>query len=157
MKKGNLIAAAAFSALAIYVLLHTSGFPASKRGVPGPAVFPNIIAVIMLLASLSLVVTSLRMTPNEDRPLCLLTRDNVRVYISMALLVIYVAVMPVLGFCSASFLLLLGLIKWFGKYRIPVCALCSFLATGSVYAVFSELLNVPFRFGVVDSFVKGLF
>lgn len=157
MKKGNLIAAGAFAALALYVIWETSSFPGSRGRVPGPAVFPVIISVVMLMASLSLVITSLRMKPEDDRPLGLLSGDNMRVYLSMAVLVVYVAVMPFIGFCVTSSVLLFGLIKWFGKYRFHVCALSALAVTGIVYYVFSEVLNVPFRFGALDMYLKGMF
>lgn len=149
MKKGNIIAALAFAAFALFYIWEARSFPPSKGTVPGPAVYPTIVATLMLMAALSLLITALRMKPEEDKPLGLLSDDSKRVYLSMAILVAYVVVMPHLGFVTASSVLLFGLIKWFGNYRFHVCALSAIAVSGIIYFVFSEILNVPFRFGVL--------
>ena len=148
MKKGNLAAAAFFAALAIFVFWEIRGFPGGRKGVPGPAVFPEIIAVLMLMACISLVITTVRMTPEEDRPLRLLSNDSMRVYLSMVILVAYIILIPILGFCISSTLMLFGFIMWFGRYSFPVCLVTSGAITGIIFFVFSEILNVPFRFGM---------
>ena len=147
MKKGNIIAALAFAAFAGFFIWEGASFPASKGNVPGPAVYPTIVAVLMLMASLSLLITSFRMKPEEDKPIGLWSNDNKRVYISMAVLVLYVFIMPYVGFLVTSSLLLFGLIKWFGNYRFHVCAISAIAVAGIIYFVFSEILLVPFRFG----------
>lgn len=149
MKKGNFIAAALFAAFAIYVIYEASFFPASKARVPGPAVYPTGVAILMLMAAVSLVITTLRMTPEEDKKIDMLTPDAVRVYVSMAVLSVYAFLVPIVGFCTVSAVMLFGLIKWFGGYRFHYCAFVSVLVTGIIYLVFSEVLNVPFRFGVL--------
>lgn len=147
MKKGNYIAAAAFAALAIYVIWECSSFPPGKGRVPGPALYPVAIAVLMLMASISLVITSLRMTPEENTRIGLFEAGNIRVYMCMAILAAYTALVPVVGFCVMSVLLLFGLIMWFGRYKFHICALAAIAVTGVIYVVFSEVFHVPFRFG----------
>ncbi len=147
MKKGNLVAALAFAALAAFIIWQSDSFPAGKKGVPGPAVFPVATAVVMLMASLSLAITALAMKRESDRKLNLGRPDCVRVYICMGILVAYVFLVQEVGFCVTSSLLLFGLIKWFGKYRFHVCALSAIAVSGLLYFVFSHVLNVPFRFG----------
>ena len=149
MKKGNFIAAAVFAALAIYVIVESSGYPAGRRGVPGPAFFPTAIAVVMLMAALSLVITTLRMKPNEDKPLNLGRSDCRRVYLCMAVLLVYTTLVPVVGFCTMSSVMLFAFIKWFGRYKFHYCAISAIAITGIVYFVFNTMLNVPFRFGVL--------
>ena len=149
MKKGNLAASALFAALAIFVIRESSFLPGGRAGVPGPAVFPTAVAVLLLMASLSLTISSFRMPPEEDRSLELLKPDCRRVYLCMAVMVAYVVILPLVGFCVTSSLLLFGLIKWFGRYRFHVCALSSLAIIAAIYLVFSELLYVPFRFGIL--------
>ena len=149
MKKGNFIAAFAFAAFALYVIWQSSSFPGSKGNVPGPAVFPTAIATLMLMAAISLFITTIRMKPEEDQAINLARPECFRVYYCMAILLVYLLLMPVLGFCTASSVLLFGLVKWFGKYRFHVCALSAVAVTGIIYIVFSEVLHVPFRFGIL--------
>jgi putative tricarboxylic transport membrane protein len=147
MKRGNLAAAAAFAALAVFVIWESRNFPGSRGNVPGPAIFPTAIAVIMLMASLSLIITSLRMRPENDEVLGLFQENRRRVYLCMGIMAAYVVLVQIVGFCVTSALLLFGLIAWFGKYRFHVSALSSIAIVGIIYFVFSEVLHVPFRFG----------
>lgn len=149
MKKGNLVAAAAFAAFAVYIIAEAARFPPGTAKVPGPAMFPTIIAVIILMASVFLFITSLRMRPAEDTSLDLGSRGARRVYISMAIMAAYVAIMPLVGFFTTSTVLLFALIQWFGKYRFLYSAVVAAVITGLVYGVFNYVLHVPFRFGVL--------
>lgn len=148
MKKGNFIAAFLFAAFAVFVIYESSPFPVGKRGVPGPGVFPTAVAVVMLMASLSLVITTLRMRAEDDKKLDLLKIDNIRVYISMAILVAYFFLVQFLGFFVTSTAMLFGFIQWFGKYNPFISAASAAAVAGITWYVFSEVLHVPFRFGV---------
>lgn len=149
MKKGNFIIAGVFSLLGLLVIAQSLSFPRGRAGIPGPGMIPIMISVLMIAASISLVISTLRMTPAEDVPLGLLTEGHKRVYLCMAILVVYLILMPRIGFCVASFLLLFGLIKWFGNYRYWVCAVVSAFLTGIVFGLFSGVLHVPLRFGLL--------
>lgn len=149
MKKGNFITAGVFALFAVLVILQSMSFPAGKDGIPGPGFFPIAIAILMLLAAASLTITTLRMKPEEDTAIGMLSDDNKRVYVCMAILVLYLLVMPYVGFCTTSFVLLFGLIKWFGNYRLPSCALLSAAVVVPLFLVFSYVLNVPLRFGLL--------
>ncbi|MCC8190956.1 MAG: tripartite tricarboxylate transporter TctB family protein [Planctomycetes bacterium] len=157
MRKGNLVTAAAFAALAIYVIWESQTFPASRRGVPGPAVYPRAIALIMLASAVSLLVSYFRMRPEEDRPIGLLSRDSVRVYACMAILVAYTVLLPVVGFVSLTTVMLSGLIAWFGRYKPYVSVAAAVGIVFIVYLVFSEILNVPLRFGWDHQYVGYFF
>ncbi len=149
MKKGNFIIAGVFSLLGLFVIVQSLSFPRGRAGIPGPGMVPIMIAVLMIVASASLVLSTLRMTSAEDVPLGLRSEGHRRVYLCMAILVLYLILMPQIGFCIASFLLLFGLIKWFGNYRYWVCAVVSAFLTGIVFGLFSEVLHVPLRFGLL--------
>jgi putative tricarboxylic transport membrane protein len=101
----------------------------------------------MLMAAISLAITALRQRPEKDRKLNLGNPDCLRVYLCMAILIAYVLLVPLVGFCVMSSLLLFGLIQWFGGYQFHISALSALAVTGLVYFTFSELLHVPFRFG----------
>ncbi|MCL2000057.1 MAG: tripartite tricarboxylate transporter TctB family protein [Planctomycetes bacterium] len=147
MKKGNYIAAAAFAALALFAIRESGSFPPTKGNVPGPAVFPVAIAVIMLAAAVSLVISTFRIKPEDDRKLNLGRPECLRVYACMAILIVYFPLVQIIGFCVTSSIMLFGLIRWFGKYPLHQCALAAVAIVGSLYFVFSQVLLVPFRFG----------
>jgi putative tricarboxylic transport membrane protein len=147
MKKGSLLAAAMFAAFALFVIVECMSFPPGRARVPGPALYPTAVALLMLFSAISLAVTAFRMTPKEDKVIGILSNDNKRVYISMAVLVVYVAAMYFIGFLTTSAAMLFGFIRWFGKYKPHVCALWAVCIAGIVYTVFRYVLLVPFRFG----------
>lgn len=147
MKKGNFVTAACFAAFALYIIWECASFPRGKGNVPGPAFYPTAVATLMLMAAISLCISTIRMTPDEDKKLGLLDPDRVRVYICMGVLVVYTCLVPIVGFCVMSSLLLFGLIRWFGRYKFHICALSSVAVTGIIYCVFNYVLHVPFRFG----------
>lgn len=149
MKKGNMTLAGVFSLLAILVIIQSSFYPKGQDGIPGPGFFPIIIAVLMLAASISLVITTLRMLPEEDVPLGLSSLDNKRAYAAMGIMVLYVIVMPILGFCVTSFLLLFAMIKWLSDYKYIVCCGASAGVIGMIYVVFSVVLHVSLSFGLL--------
>lgn len=141
--------AGVFSLLAILVIIQSSFYPKGQDGIPGPGFFPIIIAVLMLAASISLVITTLRMLPEEDVPLGLSSLDNKRAYAAMGIMVLYVIVMPILGFCVTSFLLLFAMIKWLSDYKYIVCCGASAGVIGMIYVVFSVVLHVSLSFGLL--------
>ncbi len=148
MKKGSLLAAALFSALAVYVIWECSSFPAGRARVPGPALYPTAVAVLMLIAAISLAISALRMTPEENRPIGIFSQDSRRVYLTMAGMAAYVALMYYVGFFTTSVAMLFGFIKWFGKYKSYVCFAWAVGVAGLTYGLFRYVLLVPFRFGV---------
>lgn len=149
MKKGNLIFTGIFSLLAVLVIFVSSSYPKGQDGIPGPGFFPILIAILMLLGCASLLITSLKMDEQEDISLELSSKDNRRVYLTMAILVAYVAVMPVVGFCLTSFLFLSGMIRWFGKYSMGKCCMISAVIVALIYGIFGMVLHVSLRFGLL--------
>ena len=149
MKKGNLILAGVSILLAAATIVRSVSYPAGQDGIPGPGFFPIIIAALMILASVSLVITSLRIKPEEDMPLKLLGADNKRAYLTMAVMIVYVIAMPLLGFCVSSFLLLFGMIRWLSSYKPLVCALVAAAVVGMIYVVFGVVLGVSLGFGLL--------
>lgn len=149
MKKGNMILAGVFSLLAILIIIQSSFYPKGQDGIPGPGFFPIIIAVLMLAAAVSLIITTLQMTPEEDISLGLLSTDNKRAYAAMGSMILYVIIMPLLGFCVTSFLLLFGMIKWLSGYRYAACCAASAGVIAMIYVVFHMVLHVSLGFGLL--------
>jgi len=147
MKKANIVTGLAFSVFSIFVIMMSMQLPSSKNGVPGPGTWPIAIAVIMLLASLTVLINAIR--GNDEESLVLNTIDHYRVYISMGILIIYLIAMYYIGFCIASFSMLYAFITWFGDYKLIKRLVISTIVVAFVYLVFTRVLHVPFRFGIL--------
>ena len=147
MKKANIVTGLAFSVFSIFVIMMSMQLPSSKNGVPGPGTWPIAIAVIMLLAALTVLINAIR--GNDEESLVLNTIDHYRVYISMGILIIYLIAMYYIGFCIASFSMLYAFITWFGDYKLIKRLVISTIVVAFVYLVFTRVLHVPFRFGIL--------
>ncbi len=152
MKKGNIITAVLTIILGLYVVITCMGYPRAEAygtGVPGPGLWPGLIAAMMVLAAICLLVKSLRMKPEEDTPLEMLTDGTKRVYVTMAILVVYVALLGVVGFIPCTIVMLYVFINWFAKKKPVITLLISVISTLVVYCVFKYVLNVPVDFGLI--------
>jgi putative tricarboxylic transport membrane protein len=149
MKKASIVAAIISFVIGICIITIAMTFPKGSNGVPGPGMFPIIIATIIILSSVAVLIRSLRMEKKDDKEVKFLSADTKRAYITMAILAIYFIVLPFIGFCVSTALLMLVLIKWFSKKNIIQCSLISLIITLAIFLVFSKLLNVPLHFGLL--------
>jgi len=148
MKKANIIFASVFILFVVGIILFTlNTFPASVSGAPGPALFPVLISGVMILAALFIIFHYLR--AKEDAVIDWLADDTKRVYLAMVILAVYIILIPIIGFFVVSFVLLMGLIKWFRKKDIVYTAVVSASILGFVYLVFNMFLRVPLNLGIL--------
>lgn len=149
MKKASIVAAILSFAFGIFIMAIAMTFPKSSNGVPGPGMFPIIIALIIMISSIAVLINSLKIKENNDKEIKFLSADSKRAYITMAILVVYLIVMPLVGFCVSTFCLMFAMIKWFSKKNIIHCALISLIITVVIFFIFNKLLNVPLHFGLL--------
>lgn len=145
MKKLNLIASGIFLLLALSTVFFALQLPPSKEGVPGPRAWPVLIAGIMLLTAVALCIKTLIKPDREERSV--LKPENLRVYVTMLILIAYFIVMYYVGFCTATFFVLFVFLSWFGKHKWYTNIVTALAVTAIVYCIFKYVLKVPFRFG----------
>lgn len=151
MRKGNIVTGIICALLAIYILVTSMGYPTAEAygtGVPGPGLWPGLIAALLLITSIGLIVGTFMTKKDSFGELNLWTPDTKRAYISMAILIVYVLVLPTVGFIISSVVMLIVFIQWFSKMKIWKTILVSVAATLAVYFVFKSLLDVPVDFGM---------
>ena len=101
MRKGNIIAGIVCAAVALYVIVTCLGYPRAEAygtGVPGPGLWPGIIAALLLICSVGLIAATLMMKKEDLPELPMWTPGTKRVYISMAILLVYMLVLSTVGF-----------------------------------------------------------
>ena len=76
------------------------------------------------------------------------TPGTKRVYISMAILLVYMLVLSTLGFIIPSVIMLFAFCQWFHKGAFWKNALISVIVVLAIYFVFKNFLNVPIDFGM---------
>jgi putative tricarboxylic transport membrane protein len=147
MNKGRLTLAGMFIALSLFIIVFALQLPASRNGVPGPGTWPILISVIMLISAIVVAIQAVR--SEGAAPLDMLGKDQIRVYLSMIMLVIYLIGMNLIGFAVSTFVMLFGFISWFSSYRWYTRGVAAFVITAVVYCIFQYALKVPFRFGLL--------
>lgn len=147
MKKGNIIVSAIFGMFAILIIAASMTLEKSQDGVPGPGTWPIAISVLVLVASISLFISALKMNKEDDTSLGFTGADPKRVYITMVGLVLYLIAMYFIGFAVATFFMLFIYISWYGSYKWYYNIITAVVITSIVYFTFKSILHVPFRFG----------
>ena len=70
MRKGNIIAGIVCAAVALYVIVTCLSYPRAEAygtGVPGPGLWPGIIAALLLICSVGLIAGTLMMKKEISR------------------------------------------------------------------------------------------
>ncbi|HKM08123.1 MAG TPA: tripartite tricarboxylate transporter TctB family protein [Sphaerochaeta sp.] len=149
MRKANYIASGIFITFAIIIIIISSTYPPSNHSVPGPGMFPIIIASLIILSAIALTVVTIKSRSKEDSEVDLVSKNIINVYITMAGLIIYLILLPMLGFISTTFVMLLLYMKWYSKRSWWKCIIISLLFTLVIFFLFGTVLNVPIRFGLL--------
>jgi len=149
MRKANFIVSGVFTAFAILIIAVSLTYPPSNHGVPGPGMFPIIIASLIILSSLSLFITTLRMGKEADTSVDLKSKNVMNVYVTMVGLVLYFILLPLVGFVTTSIVILILYIKWFSKRPWWKTVLISVIFVVAIFFLFGSVLNVPMRFGML--------
>jgi putative tricarboxylic transport membrane protein len=102
---------------------------------------------LIIIAALTLFFTTLKMTESQDTAIDLVSPKIMNVYITMVGLIVYVILLPNVGFISTTSVMLYLFIKWFSKRPWWKCIIISLTFTLAIYGLFGSVLNVPMRYG----------
>ncbi len=151
MKKGNLVFAALCILGGLGIIAIAMGYPSAAdygTGVPGPGLWPIAVSVVMVACAVLMALKSLKMDPAKDK-IELWNEGTKRVYLTIAILFVYVLALEFLGFLIATSVLEFVFIQWFAKKKPWITAIFAVGITVVVYCVFQFVLNVPIgSFGI---------
>lgn len=122
MKKANLIIGILMIAIAVVVISISAGYPRAEAygtGAPGPGLWPICISAVIIAMSVILIIKSLRIKPENDQKLVFIDTPHLRVYVSMAVLVVYFLLLKPVGFLLPTLLLVTFFVYWFSKKADP--------------------------------------
>ncbi len=141
----NIVAGVLLTGLGVLIWIYTGTFPTLEKGYPGPALFPRIIALGLMLSGLGFVVGSLRRIaeirlafdrPQPDWP------GLARLMLGVGLVALYPLVQTWLGFIPTVSLLSF-VVAYVLKARPVVAAATALLSTLVIYWLFTGVLGVP--------------
>lgn len=148
MKRGNAIISIICIILGIYVMVQANTFPElGGSEVSGPGFFPKLWAVVLI--GLSILLLGSSFYAKKDKQIDLLSKERIKVYISMAALIVYIFLINSIGFIVLTPIFLFGLIWFFGMKGYVKIAMASIAVTLAVYGVFEILLAVPLPAGIL--------
>lgn len=155
MKLNDALSGAALAALGAVVLWHIQSFPPMLGQKFGPAWFPGMIAVGLILCGALLTASRLRSATREPLLAFAEWTQRLRPVLSVASivvgLVLYVLVADKVGFHLTAAALLLLWSRLLGaswRLAVPVAIIATFVIQLSFY----KLLKVPLPWGIFERF-----
>jgi putative tricarboxylic transport membrane protein len=153
MKISDTVVGVGFVGAGAAIFAATLGFPRLDGGSPGPALFPRVLAVLMIGfgASLAFPAALRRQTnPPDTTPVPAGPHPGgvINALLVFAAIIAFMLVSPVLGFLLTTAAILLGLMWWLGTplFRAVPAAIG---LTLFVYVTFGKVLRVPLPLGVL--------
>jgi putative tricarboxylic transport membrane protein len=131
------------------VLIDTRSFPSLENGYPGPSLFPNILAVLFIIAGIVLVAQGVRC---REKFLKFDTTGIgqggvVNILLVLVAILFYILLSDFLGFQITSFILLVGLMKWLRVSTFWSLSM-SVVITEAIYILFAKILLVALPWGI---------
>lgn len=144
LRNGDVIAGAVLAALGAYILIESREWGYVGDDGPGPAFFPAMYGVAMLVLSLALIVSAARKGDAQEFDWRAIGKA-VTVWIVFAL---SVALMPWLGFLVSFALLAFFVIAFTFRQPLTTAGLVAVGASACFYVLFPLALSVPLPTGV---------
>ena len=157
MKIDDALWGALFALLGAAILWHVQGFPRIPGQNVGPALFPGVLAVAMLVCGAILIATGLKARRAEGASLrwavapdWVRSRRHVVAFIVLvASNVFYLLVVDRLGFLLTAFVYLAALMGVL-RVRLAVTLPVAFIMALAIHYAFYKLLRVPLPWGVLQ-------
>lgn len=147
----DLISGIVMLLISIYVYVSALSFPKAEYQLAGPAFYPQLMAILLALISVTLIYRSVRRLKNKEE--CRKVKvDNPAIVIAvMAVTLLYILVLKTLGFLITTFLYLTALVFIMQpeKKKIVTNLLVSSIMTGAVYVIFAKLFSASLPQGIL--------
>ena len=141
MRQKNIIAALVLISVTIGYGILTADLPIrTLPNTPDPSFFPWLNTIIILLLS-GLLLLSGSSNPKVSSPSINRLEQN-RVVAAMAAFIVYLAIMPRLGFILATIPFFSAMMVMFGERRPIFIGFSSLIATASLYVLFRHGFGV---------------
>lgn len=149
-RKAYLVVGGLGLAFSVAYLALSSQLPFGQRDQPGAAVFPMMVGVVLVLASLA-TLNEARQMPRAEHVELPAGPDRMRVLGLIAALLGYFLLLPWLGQIATSMLFFVALMRLLSQYSWPRLVAYSVVMSLAVYGVFVLVLKVPMPAGVLGS------
>ena len=153
MKISDRVVGVGFAGAGAALFAATLGFPLLEDGSPGPALFPRVLAVLMIGFGVCLAFpATLRRQTNPPDATAVPAGPHpggvINALLVFAAIIVFMLVSPVLGFLLTTAPILLGLMWWLGTPLLRAAPAAVGLAL-FVYVIFGKVLRVPLQLGLL--------
>lgn len=152
MKKLSNLIACVFIAVSVVFFIISLSFPPGSNGAVGPGYFPRIMCVLVIFLSvLELILSRNEEIPEELKDLGLFKKENMRVWATMGLTLVYIICIKEIGFIISSIVFMLGMNVYFKVYEKSkvLSVILPFIVVAVLYFVFHNLLHVNLPKGLL--------
>lgn len=136
----DLIIGIGFMALGVATFLMANDLQKVKLGI-GPGGFPKFISVALVLLGLCMTVSVVR--HGFNKPEIHMEKKQILLLLSaIAMCVLYIALVPTVGFALLTPFLLFGMLLLFGNRSYLMCAVISVVTTAAVWLLFTKVFMI---------------
>jgi len=154
MKINDTLTGAALAALGLTILIHVQSFPPMPGQKVGPAMFPGLLAVGLLICAAGVILRGLKNLRAEgwfQWPAWIGQRRIAAGFVLIPLvLVVYAAVSEKLGFLPTAIAFLFSLC-WIFRVRPRLALAVAIGGSLGIHYIFYKLLKVPLPWGILTS------
>jgi len=153
----DLVSGATMVAAALFVIVMTLRFPEFPCQNYGPAVFPRVLASLLIVCGLLLMARGYAAVKAGERLVTMpeWARDPVNVISALFILaasLAYIFLLDAIGFVPLTIVVLMALFLWF-RVKVPVAVVTALVAAFGVNWFFASLMRVPLPRGLMDWFL----
>lgn len=152
MKRLANIISCVFIAISVWFFVISLSFPPGSNGAVGPGYFPRIMCVLVtFLSVLQLVLSRNIVETPEQANLGLFKRENLRVWLTMGIVLVYIICIKQIGFIVSSIVFQFGLNTYYKvheKHKV-LYVILPFIVVAVLYYVFHHLLHVNLPKGLL--------
>lgn len=146
-KKADFIASIIMLFIGIYVLIEVSNFRKISSLDIGPAFFPKILGILLIIFALLISFKAIKKNNNEK-----INFVNKNLIIVLLSIILYCVLFNVIGFVISSTIMLAFLMRIMGSDKWIKTIITSFVIVIVIYFIFKMLLNVPLPWGILENF-----
>lgn len=151
----NIVLGSFFLLFAAVVFLISFQFPNSDASYKDPAVYPNALAILIVVISSVLLIQGI-ISVKKDKSSERISQGAVKLpLVLIGMTIAYILLMQVIGFIFSTFIYLLLVFLSFGGYKKPGIVF-SLVLTGAEYALFHVVLRVRLPEPILEKILQAI-
>ena len=154
MRKANIACGVVGMAFSAYAFIQTLSFRQFRNVPIGPEFFPRHLAIGLFICSAILVIQAVMANPATDKKAPTISpfnRGMQRLFIGIAIIIVYAMCWEPLGFVIATPLAMAAIMFLLGYRRYLMMVIFSLGTTLVIFGAFRIFLNVDMPLGLLES------